>query len=123
MGITSSRGAADFFSNYQGCGCGGDGLDCNALFVIVGQELECRKNKQATQEGVIAALEKEHQKQTDDMNAQVLALSKLKEMFEVHIENYNNEAKSYNEPKWKNVLGIYRDLDRMMLSRIASTVD
>ena len=105
MGVTSSQGAADFFSNYQGCGCGGDGLDCDALYVIVGQELECRKNKQSTQEAEIAALEKEHQKQTDDMNKQILALNKLKEMFEQTIETYNNEAKSYHEPKWKNILG------------------
>lgn len=99
VGEMSSGGAFDL-----GCGCGAAGLDCPALYTIVGQELECRKNKKKNQEAYIKQLEDQHNKARDEMNRQVTALNKLKEGFETQIENYNNEAKAYHEPKWKNIL-------------------
>lgn len=99
VGEMSSGGAFDL-----GCGCGAAGLDCDALYTIVGQELECRKNKKKNQEAYIKNLEDQHNSAREDMNRQITALNKLKEGFETQIENYSNEAKAYHEPKWKNIL-------------------
>jgi len=47
-------GKSDLFD--LGCGCGNVDLDCDGLYTIVGQELECRKNKQKNQESYIKKL-------------------------------------------------------------------
>ena len=84
--------------------CGSnDGLDCDALRTIVGQELECNKQKVRDQEAVIKKLEEAQKAARDDVNEQIQVYEKTKENFETLIMNYLAEAKGYNAPKWKNM--------------------
>jgi len=82
--------------------CGSFYMDCDALYTIVGQELECNKQKVREQEGAITALENKQKKERDEINKQITALEKTLEGFMTSEQNYLNEAKGYYEPRWKN---------------------
>jgi len=84
--------------------CGSsDGLDCSALMTIVGQELECNKQKVREQEGEIKSLEEKQKAERDEIDKTITVYEKTKENFETQIMNYLNEAKGYFQPKWKNM--------------------
>lgn len=91
-----------------GSGAGGvcgssEGLDCAALKTIVGQELECNKQKVREQEGIIKALEEKQKAERDEIDEQITVYEKTKENFETSIMMSLNEAKGYFQPKWKNI--------------------
>lgn len=84
--------------------CGSsDGLDCSALMTIVGQELECNKQKVREQEGIIKALEEKQKEERDDISTQIGVYEKTKENFQTITLNYLGEAKGYGQPRMKNM--------------------
>jgi len=87
--------------------CGSFVMDCDALYTIVGQELECNKQKVREQEGVISALAAKQKKERDEINKQITALEKTLEGFMTSEQNYNNEAKGYYEPRFKNYMKLW----------------
>jgi hypothetical protein len=90
------------------CGCGSlEGVGCDTVTTLIGQELECAKQLVREQKAYKTKVEDEHKDARDDINEAVEALEKAMEQWSDLMMNAINEVKQYRPSQWKEIYKIF----------------
>lgn len=91
-------------SDGQGCGCGTiEDMGCDTMLTLIGQELECNKQRVREQEGVIQKQEDEDKKAREEQNDVIESLEKTMENQYTLIVNSHNEMMQYYPARWQHI--------------------
>jgi len=90
------------------CGCGSlEGVGCDTVTTLIGQELECAKQLVREQKAYKTKVEDEHKDARDDINEAIEALEKAMEQWSDLMMNAVNEVKQYRPSQWKEIYKIF----------------
>lgn len=90
------------------CGCGSlEGVGCDTVTTLIGQELECAKQVVREQKAYKTKVEDEHADARADVNEAITALEKAMEQWSDLMMNAVNEVKQYRPSQWKEIYKIF----------------
>jgi hypothetical protein len=90
------------------CGCGSlEGVGCDTVTTLIGQELECAKQLVREQKAYKTKVEDEHKDARADVNEAIEALEKAMEQWSDLMMNAVNEVKQYRPSQWKEIYKIF----------------
>lgn len=90
------------------CGCGSlEGVGCDTVTTLIGQELECAKQVVREQKAYKTKVEDEHKDAREDINDDIEALDKAIEQWNDLMMNADSEIKQYRPSQWNEIYKIF----------------